>query len=54
MDPKAAANVFDKFRGAHETLRRMVLSSQMTIDFRQEMADIIKSRHGRLFGREGG
>lgn len=53
LDPKAAANVFEKFRGAQETLRRMALSSQMTTDFRQEMADVIKARHGRLFGREG-
>lgn len=48
IDPKAAANAFDKLRQAHETLREMTIHSELRSDLRQDLAAIIASRRKRL------
>lgn len=50
IDPKAAANVFDKLRQAQEKLREMTVHSELRSDLRQDLANIITSRYKRLYG----
>ncbi|MEK7767483.1 MAG: HipA domain-containing protein, partial [bacterium] len=50
INPKAAANTFDKLRGLHDTLRDMTIASELRSDLRQELAKVIASRYTRLFG----
>lgn len=51
IDPKAAANVFDKLHGSRDKLRRMILESGLRPDLRQGLADILASRFKRLYGQ---
>lgn len=44
IDPKAAANVFDKLKQAQEKLREMTISSELRSELRQDLANIIESR----------
>lgn len=48
--PKAAANILDKLRSAQEDLREMIINSELRSDSRQELLNIISSRHKRLYG----
>ncbi|MBI4054494.1 MAG: HipA domain-containing protein [Elusimicrobia bacterium] len=48
IDSKAAANSFEKLRGAEETLRRMAIHSELNTKLRQKLTDAIASRYKRL------
>lgn len=50
IDPKATANIFDKFSKAREKLREMAISSELRSNLRLDLAKIIASRSKRLFG----
>jgi len=49
IDPKAAANVFEKLKGAQERLREMCIYSELNPSMRQKFEDILVGRHTRLF-----
>lgn len=51
IDPKAAANVFDKFKDAQERLREMCVYSELNPSMRQKFEDVMAERFGRLFGK---
>lgn len=52
IDPKATANIFKKFLGAEDSLRRMIAGSELRSDLRQETANTLGARYKRLFGTE--
>ncbi|HVA65812.1 MAG TPA: HipA domain-containing protein [Elusimicrobiota bacterium] len=47
--PRAAQHVFDKLKMAQDTLRLMVIQSELRNDLRQDLAAIISARYKRLF-----
>jgi len=49
IDPKAAKNVFDKLHRAQDTLRLMVIQSELRNDLRQDLEKIISARYKRLY-----
>ena len=49
IDPKAAANSFEKLRGARETLRRMASECELSDKLRHDLENVIVTRHQRLF-----
>lgn len=51
IDPKAAANVFDKFKDSRERLREMCIYSELDPSMRQKFEDVMAERFGRLFGK---
>ncbi len=53
LDAKAAANVFDKLERAQETLREMIVNSELHTDLRQELMSILGTRYKRLYGKAG-
>lgn len=48
IDPKAAANVFDKMRDAQERLREMCVYSELNPSMRQKFEDVMVERYKRL------
>ncbi|MBI5210961.1 MAG: HipA domain-containing protein [Elusimicrobia bacterium] len=51
IDPKAAANSFERLRLAQEKLREMAIGSELPFGLRRKLAGIIKARYKRLYGR---
>jgi len=49
IDPKAAANSFDKMRNAQEKLRELVIYSEMNPSMRQKFEDVMAERFKRIF-----
>lgn len=49
IDAKAAANIFDRLERAQETLREMVVHSELRTDLRQELMSILGTRYKRLY-----
>ncbi len=49
INPKAALNILGKLRDAQEKLREMVVSSELRSDFRQELTNIMASRHKQIY-----
>lgn len=49
IDPKAAANSFEKMRGAKEKLRELAIFSELNPSMRQEFEDVMAERYRRLF-----
>lgn len=50
IDAKATANIFDKLERAQETLRGMIVQSELRADLRQELMSILGTRYKRLYG----
>lgn len=51
IDAKAAANIFDKLERAQETLRAMIVQSELRTDLRQELLSILGTRYKRLYDK---
>jgi len=51
IDPKAAANVFNKFKDAQERLRELCVNSELNPSMRAKFEDVMAGRFARLFGR---
>lgn len=51
IDPKAAANSFDKMKGAQEKLRKMAIYSKLNPSMRQKFEDLMAERFSRLFAK---
>lgn len=50
IDPKAAANSFDKLRLAQDRMLAMTANSELPLDLQHKLADVIKTRCKQLFG----
>lgn len=49
IDPKAAANSFEKMKAAREKFRELVIFSELNPPMRQELEDVLAERFKRLF-----
>lgn len=49
IDPKAAANSFEKIKNAREKFRELVIYSELNSSMRQEFEDVLAERFKRLF-----
>ena len=49
IDPKAAANVFEKMKGAQEKMREMCIDSELNPSMRKKFEDAMTSRFKRLY-----
>ncbi len=49
IDPKAAANSFEKMRNAQEMLREMAICSELDPSMRQRFEDVLAERFDRVF-----
>lgn len=49
IDPKAAANVFGKFKEAQEGLREACLGSELSASMRRKLEDVMAERFKRLY-----
>lgn len=52
IDPKAAANIFEKFRNARGPLEDLCAHSELAPSLQERFSGVISSRHARVFGGE--
>lgn len=51
IDPKAAANSFEKMKNAQEPLRQLAIYSEMNPTMRQDFEDVMAARFKRIFAK---
>jgi serine/threonine-protein kinase HipA len=51
IDPRAAANSFEKMRNAQEKLRELAIYSELNASMRQKFEDVLAERFKRIFAK---